>query len=126
MLNEFRNYLKSTPDVEISKEDNNTISFSYKSYHLLFIYDSTDPYYFRLILPNIINLKDLKKDIGDIVNDYNSKFKVSKMTVVDNNSLWISVEQFVYTKDKVNELFDRLVNLIVVVADNFRREHLNK
>lgn len=125
MLNEFRKYLNSIPEVEISKQDDNTISFSYKTYQLLFIYDNADPYYFRLILPNITNLEGLEGNIEDIMNDYNSKFKVSKMTKV-NDSLWISVEQFIYTNDKLNELFSRLVNLIVVVAADFKKEHFNK
>lgn len=125
MLNEFRKYLNSTPEVEISKEDDNTISFSYKTYQLLYIYDDKDPYYFRLILPNITNLEGLAGNIEEIMNEYNRKFKVSKMTKV-NDSLWISVEQFIYTKDKLNELFSRLVNLIVFVAADFKKEHFNK
>lgn len=124
MFNEFHNYLTLTPGFEITKQEDNTISFSYKNYQFLFIYDNTDPYYFRLILPNITNVASLKGSVDDIINDYNSKFKVSKIIKV-GDSLWVSVEQFIYTKDKLSELFGRLVNLLAIVVDDFRREHLN-
>lgn len=127
MLVEFRNYLSLLPDVSKIKEENNTISFEYKGLFFLFVTDESDQYYIRLMLPNIATIDALKTgtDIHSVINEYNNKFKVVKVSLWDN-SLWLSIEQFLYSKERANDLFARLTNILVIVINEFRREYINK
>lgn len=125
MLVEFKNFLSSLKEVSDITIEQDTISFQYKELFFLFAIDETDPYYIRLILPNIATLDNLKEGIVvyDMVNDYNSKFKTVKMCLW-NNFIWLSIEQFIYSKEKETELFSRMINILVSVITEFRNENL--
>ena len=99
MLVEFRNYLSLLSDVSNVKEENNTISFKYKGLFFLFVTDESDQYYIRLLLPNIATIDNLKTDVDvhTVINEYNNKFKVVKVSLWDK-SVWLSIEQFLYSK----------------------------
>ncbi len=125
MLVEFKNFLSSLKEVSDITIEQDTISFQYKELFFLFAIDETDPYYIRLILPNIATLDNLKEGIVAhvMVNDYNSKFKTVKMCLW-NNFIWLSIEQFIYSKEKATELFSRMINILVSVITEFRNENL--
>jgi len=126
MLVEFRNYLSLLPEASNIKEENNTISFEYKGLFFLFVTDESDQYYIRLILPNIANTDNLKEvDIHTVINEYNNKFKVVKVSLWDN-SVWLSIEQFIYSKERVNDLFTRVINILEVVITDFRHEYIKQ
>ena len=127
MLVEFRNFLSLLSDVSKIKEENNTISFEYKGFFFLFVADESDQYYIRLMLPNIATTDNLKaeSDIHAIINEYNNKFKAVKVSLWDK-SVWLSIEQFLYSKERVNDLFARLINILVIVINEFRREYINQ
>lgn len=127
MLVEFRNYLSSLLGASNIKEENNTISFEYKDLIFLFVTDESDQYYIRLILPNIAKIDNLKDgiEIHKVINEYNNKFKVIKMSLL-NDSVWLSVEQFLYSKERAGDLFTRVINILEVVINDFRREHINQ
>lgn len=127
MLVEFRNYLSLLSDVSNIKEENNTISFEYKGLFFLFVTDESDQYYIRLLLPNIATTDNLKNgvDIHTIINDYNNKFKVVKVSLWDK-SVWLSIEQFLYSKERANDLFTRAISILEIVINEFRREYINQ
>lgn len=127
MLVEFRNYLSLLSDVSNIKEENNTISFEYKGLFFLFVTDESDQYYIRLLLPNIAITDNLKNgvDIHTIINDCNNKFKVVKVSLWDK-SVWLSIEQFLYSKERVNDLFTRAISILEIVINEFRREYINQ
>lgn len=122
MLSLFKKFLQSK-GLE-SNEASEIISFENNSYNYLFVHDKNDPYYFRLILPNI--LKDKGQTFGDkniieIINSMNAKYKVIKFTKNDSQDVWISVEQFVYSYEKIDELFDRSISVLEVVIEEFKK-----
>lgn len=125
MLTEFRNYLLSLQDASEITIEMNTIYFQYKDLYFLFVIDESDPYYIRLILPNIATTDKLKNGIepDTVINDYNTKFKAAKMSVFEN-SIWLSIEQFIYSKERVAELFTRMIDILIAVITDFRRENL--
>ena len=127
MLVEFHNYLSLLSDVSNIKVENNTISFEYKGLFFLFVTDETDQYYIRLMLPNIATTDVLKTgtDIHSVINEYNKKFKVVKVSLWDK-SVWLSIEHFLYSKERANDLFARLTNILVIVINEFRREYINQ
>lgn len=125
MYNEFYNYLTSSSDFSIKQKDESTISFVYKGLNYLFVYDQGDPYYIRLMLPNLISIKDFDGDIKEIINEYNIKYKAIKFTIV-NDALWLSIEQFVYSKDRILDFFSRIIAILETVISNFRSDYLQK
>ncbi len=115
------------PEVANIKEEDNTISFEYKGLFFLFVTDENDQYYTRLILPNIANTDNLKEsvNINTVINDYNNKFKAAKMILL-GESVWLSIEQFLYSKEKANDLFTRMINILEAVIVDFRHEQIKQ
>ena len=127
MLNEFCKYLSSSSDYSIKSKEANVVSFEYKGLNYLFAYDNDDPYYIRLMLPNVISVTDsrISDNLNNIINDYNLKFKAIKVTVV-SDSLWLSIEQFIYSKDNITNLFSRIILILETVISKFREDYLQK
>lgn len=120
MLNSFRTYLSGIEaDIKESKEA--FIIFEKWGLQFLFAIEASDPSYFRIMLPNIANIKeDNKQEINEIVNLENSKFKLAKAIIVEQQ-VWISAELFVYSKEGINSLFDRILNLLKEVIIDFKK-----
>jgi hypothetical protein len=123
MLSVFKNYLNSKgKDIVIQKEDETTVSFTYNELFYIFVHDKSDPYYFRLILPNVVHVQENRKnDILNKINEENTKFKVAKSTIINEN-VWISVEQFVYSMERINDLFERSLILLQAYINDFREK----
>ena len=99
MFNEFYNYILSVPDAsEIKRHNDNTLFFKYKELFFVFTTEISDPYFIRLMLPNIANINDVE-NANTLINDYNNKYKVIKVSIIDDNSIWLSAEQFLYSKE---------------------------
>ena len=104
MITDFTHFLSSMGIVPKDTTDE-TISFEYNGLSYLFVSDKNDPYYIRLILPNIENINNADEiDVYKNINQYNNKFKAVKMSVVEN-SIWLSIEQFLYSRENSNNLF---------------------
>ena len=71
----YENYLNSKgKDIVIQKEDETTVSFTYNELFYIFVHDKSDPYYFRLILPNVVHVQENRKnDILNKINEENSR-----------------------------------------------------
>ena len=122
MLNSFRNYLSSS-GIEYSHNDD-VISFSRNNLQYIFICEISDPYYFRLILPNVFDANSNVDEIHRYINNINLTFKVVKLYITENNSVWISIEQFVYSSENITNLFERSITLLESVFNHFK-ENLN-
>lgn len=122
MLTLFQKYLSSINAEDIELE-NGSISFKRNSLYYLFLFDKKDPFYFRLTLPNVINIaKDNKDRIINAINTVNLNFKVAKAIVLLDGNVWISAEQFVYCNENINQLFERMIGLLEVFIYDFRKE----
>ena len=121
MCNELRKFLGILPNASIIKDSDGIISFSYNDLKFLFVSDNEDVNYIRLMLPNVADVKAIKteKAYFDIINDYNNNYKAVKISVIDN-SIWMSIEQFVFSKDGVNDLFLRMITILSAVIKEFR------
>lgn len=120
MITDFTHFLSSMGIVPKDTTDG-TISFEYNGLSYLFVSDKNDPYYIRLILPNIENINNADEiDVYKNVNWYNNKFKAVKMSVVEN-SIWLSIEQFLYSRENSNNLFFRLMKILETVITEYRR-----
>lgn len=122
MLTLFQKYLSyiNAEDIEL---ENGSISFKRNGLYYLFLFDKKDPFYFRLTLPNVINIaKDNKDRIINAINTVNLNFKVAKAIVLLDGNVWISAEQFVYCNENINQLFERMIGLLEVFIYDFRKE----
>lgn len=89
----------------------------------MFVFDESDPFYFRLILPNVFNVTEAnKQDMYETINRMNTEIKAAKATII-NNAVWVSIEQFVYSRDKIDELFNRAISVLEAFVNRFRSEN---
>jgi hypothetical protein len=122
MLNSFQSYLSSR-NVRFDIRSNTVISFENNSYNYMFVFDESDPFYFRLILPNVFNVTEAnKQDMYETINRMNTEIKAAKATII-NNAVWVSIEQFVYSRDKIDELFNRAISVLEAFVNRFRSEN---
>lgn len=121
MLSAFKKYL-TIKGIDIQKEDDITISFTYNDLFFIFVHDkSDDPYYFRLILPNVLHIQENKDEILDKINEKNAKFKVAKSVIINDN-VWVAVEQFAYSLERISNLFERSLILLLAYIKDFREK----
>ena len=75
MITDFTHFLSSM-GIKPKDTTDETISFEYNGLTYLFVSDKSDPYYIRLILPNIENINNANEiDVYKNINQYNYSFK---------------------------------------------------
>lgn len=125
MRTSFENYLRAL-NITFNNQDADVISFNYHGLNFLCVTDCNDPYFIRLVLPNIAEENNIN-NINQVINDYNVKYKAAKMLLI-NNSIWISIEQFVYYNDNmnvINAMFSRMINILENIIHDFRNNEIN-
>lgn len=106
MLAQFKQYLDSkgiTPTKEVEEQ----ITFLLDGLYYLFVYESSDQNYFRIILPNVFKVEDSTVKCDSLVNSINQRYKVAKATISKEGMIWVSTEQFVYSREGIDYIFDR-------------------
>ncbi len=120
MLKSFKDYLSSS-NIDIIKEDQTGISFEYGGFKYLFVVDENDPFYFRLILPNVLSINTgVQSVIYGVINVINKNYKAVKVFVNDDANIWISVEEFIHSKENIYDLFKRIIELLKIVIADFK------
>ena len=122
MLEIIRQFLQYR-GITINDINESTFSFTTNGLNYTFVHDrNDDPYYFRLILPNVLQVNSANRgEILNRINDRNVRFKVAKSVIVNNN-VWIVAEQFVYSHDRITDLFERTMELLQAYIIDFRNE----
>lgn len=131
---EFLNYLSSLHGASVIKTDSNIVIFKYKGLSFLFVTEEDDQYYFRLMLPNIAASSSLKTktgtDINSVITECDKTYKVVKAILWEeegkDDSVWLSVEHFLYSKERANDLFARLIKILLFVIEDFRSKYINQ
>ena len=117
----FKQYLGTkgiTPTNEIEEQ----ITFFSDGLYYIFAYDNSDQNYFRIILPNVFKIVDNKSNYDSLVNDLNQHFKVAKTYITANDMIWIAAEQFIYSREGIDLMFERCITLLKIVTDYFREQ----
>lgn len=120
MLNQFKQYLANKGITPSTTDIEEQIMFLHDNLYYLFIFDKSDPNYFRLLLPNIFKIEDNRPAYENLVNDLNQKFKVAKTFITDEGMIWTSAEQFVYSNEGADFLFERCVVLLKLITEHLR------
>lgn len=121
MLSQFKQYLGTKGIIPITEEEGQ-ITFLLDGLYYLFIYEKTDPNYFRIILPNIFKIEGEKSKYASLVNDLNQRYKVAKTYITDNDMIWIAADQFIYSSEGIDLMFERCITLLKIVIDYFRNQ----
>lgn len=111
MQSKFIQYL-SSKNLAFQNNVEEQITFKYENLNYLFVYDSSDSNFFRLLLPNIYSIENNTNECNEIVNNFNYTYKVVKAIVTSTNQIWLSVEQFVYSEENIELMFERCVMLL--------------
>ena len=120
MRTQFIDFLASRGASNVDFRDDKVI-FSLNGLNYIFVSNDSDRHYFRLILPNISpSITEENPRHEQIINEINRDYKVAKAFVV-NDRIWISVEQFVYSNENINFLFERCISLLPRIIDQVRR-----
>lgn len=124
MLVQFKQYLE-TKGIKPTTEVEGQITFLSNGLYYLFVYDSTDPNYFRIILPNVFKVEDNRDKYDILVNELNQRFKVAKTYITSEGMIWIAADQFIYSREGIDLMFERCIALLKIVIDYFRVEQNN-
>lgn len=121
MIAQFKQFLGTkgiTPTSEIEEK----IEFNLDGLYYLFVYEKSDPYYFRIILPNIFKIERENHEYDSLVNNLNQRYKVAKVTINNDNMVWVATEQFVYSRENIESLFERCFAVLKAVIEYFREQ----
>ena len=122
MKEEFKKFLLELGATINNDNTDAIISFEYNKLSYLF-FSEEDDYYIRLILPRIYGIDKIEDQLKlyQKINKYNVEYKAIKMSVIDN-FVWLSVEQFIYSRENAGKLFGRLMYLLNKVISKFRED----
>lgn len=120
MLPQFKQYLALKGITPSTTDNEEQIMFFQDDLYYLFVYDKSDPNYFRLILPNIFKIETNRPVYENLVNNLNQRFKVAKSYITEDGTIWTSAEQFVYSNEGADFLFERCIVLLKLVTEHLR------
>ena len=109
LISEFKRFLDQQ-SVEINVIDANTWSFKYEGLNYIFISDPEDPYYFRIMLPNVSPYNNDLEFLNKCL-ECTTGVKVAKVLLIDN-TIWLSCEQFIYSSNGFADLYKRSISTL--------------
>ena len=116
MIAEFRNYIATIDDVQISSSQDDRINFSTGGLNYFFVADENNKY-FRLFLPRVENYR---QDLSDKLNRFNLGYKVGKAFVLED-SVWFSFEHFILDSEKDGRfVFSRALSILKKMIEDWR------
>ena len=83
--------------------------FSVNNLHFIFETNDPDPFFFRISLPQINRSTQIVEQLSKAIQQLNMSYKGAKIVDGGNKNLWIVADQFVYSTDQIDFLFDRII-----------------
>ena len=121
ILPKFVEYLSSR-GLSYTSANDDILNFSYEGLNYMFqSFQETDPYYLRIMLPKVNN-KTVNTDVMRLVNQLNRDYKAVKIVEMEQGSIWMVLESFVYNIDGVDLLFARMIDVLRIVINEYRRK----
>lgn len=103
-----------------SKPEKGTIAFEYKQLHYYCVYTQQDPSYMRILLPRIDSIREgMTPEVYQKMLEFNASYKVAKITLMNNESLWIAAEIFLTGTTNLSETIVRIVNLLYGMRNEY-------
>lgn len=114
LLQSFKRYLKINNIDELQESpDSSSIIFRHKNLYYVYLYDSDNPYYFRLLLPRIADYSNINEgDLNKMALEISAEYKIAKLVVIENQ-IWASFEQIILDADSENsEIYDMGIRIL--------------
>ncbi len=92
-------------------DEDGDINFKFEGVSLFYTADDDDPYYFRLIMPNIYQLENNREKVLEAINTVTRDIKVMKAFLVEDR-LWLSLEIFIDSTPELEDFFPRCMNVL--------------
>lgn len=119
MKGRFILYLRSR-GISYSIVNNNILTFQYSNINFLFEYNVDDSSFFRFIVPDIDNEGTITDDTRKKVCDISASYKVGKCLIISNNQVWLTAETFIFSKENVEPMFQRMITLLCQMLEDYR------
>lgn len=118
-------FLKKRSIVAEEKE-HGTLTFSVNNLNFIFHSFESDPFFFRLSLPQINQKENAFNLLSKEIQKLNVSFKVAKIVEMENHTLWVIADQFVFSTNKIDLLFDRLIDAMSDMIKNFHQLEIQR
>lgn len=116
MIAKFLDFITQKGASDIRRYEN-TLSFVFNNHYYLFSYDEiADANYIRLLLPDVETSTTIDADIRKTMIEISTEYKVIKAIELDNK-VWLSTEVFVYSTNNIEQLFQRIIELMESVLE---------
>lgn len=103
-------------------ENPNILTFTINNLHYLAEYNKDqDSTFFRMLLPDIDNLGENQEEKLSIARRLTSQYKCGKIIVL-SDSLWISVETFLFGNVDAPNLFSQMILVLRDMIKEYRTE----
>lgn len=122
ILDSFEEYLNNN-NIRVTDRSRNLILFDKDDLHFIMVNESTDPSYFRLLLPKVevIN-ENNRNNINRKCLKVSTDIKVAKAVEVDNY-IWLSVEMFITsTVSDFEYIFNRSIQILETMYQSYNQE----
>ena len=106
-----KNWL-SSEGYKYEVDSDGDIRFRYQGVNLFFTADESDPLFFRIIMPNIYELKGDRVKVLEAINSTCAERKVLKAFVV-NDRLWLAIEILIDTTPDIEDFCERCCDMLV-------------
>ena len=104
-----------------------SLYFSVNNLHFIFETFDPDPFFFRISLPQINKNAEIVEQLSEDIQQLNMSFKGAKIVDEGRKSLWIVADQFVYSTDQIDFLFDRIIQAMTdMIKEYHKLEHKNE
>ena len=101
---------------------NETIIFDKDGLHFVFLYNKEkDPNYFELVLPYIDDFDTTNSSQLDKLMSMTKDYKVGKVIVTKENRVNLTFEQYSYSTENLNKLFEQGIGCLEAMINDYRR-----
>lgn len=109
-------------DIESTELSSKMIAFEYRGFHYVFNHDpDNDSNFVRFFLPDIGRNETIQNSEKDIIESLNREYKVGKLIIIENE-VWAVAETFIYSKENVHQLFQRLMDLLYLMVKEYQEK----
>ena len=107
---------------------NDVILFVKDGLRFLFSYnESQDPYFFQISLPYIDDYDNENNPEWQIncIRRLSLEYKTGKALVHNDNHIWLTFEQYVYSDVNISKLFEQGIGCLESMIKDYREEQMN-
>ena len=124
MIRVFQTFLdKRNIPSSFVDEQRTMLHFTIDNINYLFSYNfNEDPVYVRIIIPNAGEVDLNEAEDVRMLYDLTNTYKVGKAYAA-NGQVWFSTEAFIYIKEEVDPLFQRMIQVLHDMLNQYRLKY---